>query len=61
MSIGENGSERGVRMLSCDQQCMKTELGVSDQVRHKLAYTATEESQNLDILGISKGLIVLSE
>ena len=41
--------------------CMrKPTIWVSDQVRHKPACTVTEETQNLESLGISRGGNVLS-
>ena len=39
----------------------KPVFGVSVQVRRKPACTVTEKNKNLEILGISKGGIVLSE
>ena len=42
-----------------ERQCEKTIFGSFDPVRHKLAYTVPEEGQELEILVLSRGGIVL--
>ena len=43
--------------MSCDMK--KAVFAISDQVQHKLAYTVSEESKILYILGIGGGIVLI--
>ena len=50
----------GSKILT-ELRCVKTDLRVSDLVRHKLAFTVSEDGEKIEISDLGRREIVLSE